>query len=115
MATPIRKFAATGAENGDILRGLALIGYCDIWGRRDGNIKSAPTSFGIDERQLVVVMGDWRYASLGSGHFGSHERVRAPKTKKRRSGSPGSASTDLLRQTATILRVTPAKYNLYIP
>jgi hypothetical protein len=65
MATPIRKFAATGAENGDILRGLALIGYCDIWGRRDGNIKSAPTSFGIDERQLVVVMADGSYASLG--------------------------------------------------
>jgi hypothetical protein len=49
MATPIR------AENGDILRGLALIGYCDIWGVGDEDIKSAPTSFGVDERQVVVV------------------------------------------------------------
>jgi outer membrane protein assembly factor BamB len=29
MATPIRDFAATGGENGNVLRRFALIGYCD--------------------------------------------------------------------------------------
>lgn len=90
MATPIRDFAATGAEERDILPRLALIWICDQWvfaewvfgasggflfaldvdagrevWRRSPGSKRGQISLRVDERQAVVMKAERALSDSG--------------------------------------------------